>query len=545
MWGRMASCGGLPTWLPTRHSAARHVLRSLACTFCLLLAAMNTHAAQAQRFLVGIGGLMHESNSFNAAKTTLADFGAVRGITNADPADALTIWRKSSNEVTGYLEGADAEGFDVHAGFFASATPKGPLTKDTFEALTGRLIESLKTARKLDGILLALHGAMVVDGHPQGDEEIVRRVRAAFGTSIPVIVTHDFHGNPSPELVKLCTALVSYQQNPHLDTRERGRRAAAIMARTLRGEVKPVQVIVKPPMVYNIIFQNTYAPPLLPVTRDSMELERTNPKILAASVMGGYQYADVPFMGPSVIVVADGDRDLAEREARRLADMLWNTRDRIVLKLPDPAEAVRLAMSATKFPVALFDTGDNVGGGSAADSTFMLDELLRQKAQGWVMTIADPAAVQTAIKAGIDGNFDLAVGGKTDDMHGKPVRVRGKVKSLHNGEYMETEVRHGGGRYFSMGPTAVIEVEGSTRDDKNLLVLTTRRVSPNSMHQIVSLGIYPERQKILVAKGTIAPRAAYEPVAAQIIPVDSPGATAVNPARFKFRNVREKLWGLE
>jgi microcystin degradation protein MlrC len=523
----------------------RILVRKLIIVCCVFLTTMTIEGAQGRRFVVGIGGLMHESNSFNPAKTTLADFGAVRGIATVDPAEVLTLWRKSSNEVTGYLEGADAEGFDVHAGFFASATPKGPLTSDTFDALTERLIRSLKTAAKLDGILLALHGAMVVDGHPQGDEEIVRRVRGAFGSSIPIVVTHDFHGNPSPELIRLSTALVSYQQNPHLDTRERGRRAAAIMARTLRGETKPVQVIVKPAMVYNIIFQNTYAPPLLSITRASMELERDNPKILAASVMGGYQYADVPYMGPSVIVVADGDRDLAGREAGRLADMLWKTRDQIVLKLPDPSEAVRVAMSASKFPVALFDTGDNVGGGSAADSTFLLEELLRQKAQGWVMTIADPAAVQAATRAGINGSFDLPVGGKTDDMHGKPVRVRGKVKSLHNGDYMETEVRHGGGRYFSMGPTAVIEVEGSTRDDKNLLVLTTHRVSPNSMHQIISLGIYPERQKILIAKGTIAPRAAYEPVAAQIIPVDSPGATAVNPARFTFRNVREKLWGLE
>jgi microcystin degradation protein MlrC len=298
-------------------------------------------------------------------------------------------------------------------------------------------------------------------------------------------------------------------------------------------------------MVYNIIFQNTYAEPLLPITRASMELERTNPKVLAASVMGGYQYGDVPHMGPSVIVVTDNDRDLAEREAKRFSQMLWDTRDRIVLNLPDPAAAVRQAMAATKFPVALFDTGDNIGGGTAGDSTFLLDELLKQKASGWVMTIADPAAVNAAAKAGIGGVFDMAVGGKTDALHGKPVRIRGKVKSLHDGQYIETEIRHGGGRYFNLGLAAVIEVEGSTRDDKNLLVLTTQRSSPNSIHQIVSLGIYPERQKILVAKGTIAPRAAYEPISAQIIPVDSPGPTAVNPARFTFRNLREKLWGMD
>ncbi|HET8550668.1 MAG TPA: M81 family metallopeptidase, partial [Bryobacteraceae bacterium] len=402
----------------------------------------------------------------------------------------------------------------------------------------------LKAAPKLDGILLALHGALVVEGYPQGDEEIVRRVRNAFGPSIPIVVTHDFHGNPSPELVRLCTALVSYQQNPHLDTRQRGRRAASILARTLRGEIRPVQVILKPPMVYNIIFQNTYAEPLLTITRASMDLEQSNPKVLAASVMGGYQYADVPWMGPSVIIVTDADEDLARREAQRLSDMLWNSRERIVLRLPAPAEAVRQAVAAPKYPVALFDTGDNVGGGSSADSTFLLAELLKQKAAAWVVTIADPAAVKAAISAGAGGTFEMLVGGKTDGLHGKPVRVHGIVRSLHTGDYVETEVRHGGGRYFSMGLTAVIEVDGSTRDDKNLLVLSSRRVSPNSLHQLISLGVYPERQRILVVKGTIAPRAAYEPITAQIIPVDSPGATAVNPARFHYSRVRDKLWGM-
>jgi microcystin degradation protein MlrC len=161
------------------------------------------------------------------------------------------------------------------------------------------------------------------------------------------------------------------------------------------------------------------------------------------------------------------------------------------------------------------------------------------------MVIADRQAVEAASRAGINGAFDMPVGGKTDEAHGKPVRIRGRVRSLHNGDYMETEVRHGGGRYHQLGISAVIEVEGSTKDLQNLLLLTTARSSPNSLHQIISCGIYPERQRILVAKGTIAPRAAYEPVAAQIVMVDSPGATAVNPARFQFKRVREPLFGLQ
>jgi microcystin degradation protein MlrC len=249
-------------------------------------------------------------------------------------------------------------------------------------------------------------------------------------------------------------------------------------------------------------------------------------------------------MGPSAIVVTNGDKDLAGREAKRLSDMLWALRDKLVFRVPDAAAAVKDAMAATKFPVVLMDTGDNIGGGSAGEGTTLLGELLKQKAQGWVVVISDAEANGAAFKAGVGGAFDQLVGGKTDKIHGAPVRAAGRVKSLHDGRYVEPEVRHGGGRYSDMGPTSVIEVEGSTRDLPNLLLLTNRPTSPNSLHQLISNGVYPHRQRILVAKGTTAPRAAYEPIAARIVEVNTPGATDVNPARFQYKHARRGLFGM-
>jgi microcystin degradation protein MlrC len=297
-------------------------------------------------------------------------------------------------------------------------------------------------------------------------------------------------------------------------------------------------------MIVNIIYQNTFAEPYKPVTDASRKLEASNPKVLAASVPGGYQWADVPAMGPSAIVVTDNDPALAQREAQRLSDMLWNFRSKLAFRVPEPATAVRDAMASPKFPVVLMDTGDNIGGGSAGDGTFLLQQLLEHKAQGWVVVISDKEANKAAFGAGVGGAFEQLVGGKTDRIHGAPVRVTGRVRSLHSGQYVEPEVRHGGGRYRDMGPTAVIEVEGSTRDLPNLLLLTDRPSSPNSLHQLISNGVYPERQRILVAKGTTAPRAAYEPIAAKIVEVNSGGATDVNPAHFTFKHVRPGLFGL-
>ena len=495
-------------------------------------------AAQAQT--IGIAMLMHESNSFNGHLTQRADFTLVPG--------TAPNWRPffdaQKNEVTGFLDVlAKEQNVKIVQGLYGSATPKGPVAKAVYESLVTELISSLKS-QKLDAILLALHGAMVAEHFPQADEETLRRVRQAF-PDIPIVVTHDFHANISPQTLNYCTALIVYQQTPHIDTRARGQRAANILMRTLRGEIKPVQSMVKPPMVFNILYHNTFAGVLHPITQDSINLENSNPKILSASVVAGYQYADVPFMGPAVVIVADGDRNLAEREAKRLSDRLWAVRDQLKINAPNAANAVKNAMRATKFPVALMDTGDNIGGGSAGDSTFLLSELLKQKADGWVVVMYDPAAVAAALKSGIGGNFDMPVGGKSDKQHGLPVRVRGRVRSFDDGEYIETAVRHGGSTFYHMGLTAVIEAEGSTLTMKNYLVLTNQRSSPNSIHQIVHLGIYPERQKILIAKGTIAPRAAYEPVAAEFVLVDTPGATAVNPAHFTFRLVPKDLFGLK
>jgi microcystin degradation protein MlrC len=491
--------------------------------------------------VIAIASIMHESNSFNPELTTLSNFSF-----RQQPTVAATLkdWSAGDTEVAGMVDEITGAGFRIVPVVYASATPKGPVDADAFNELSRMVLDGLAGIGRLDGVLLALHGAMYTEAFPHADEEIVRRVRAAIGPEVPLVVTHDFHANIPPGIIDYTDALVTYQQNPHIDTRSRGARAASILAGMLNSGLKPRQAIVKPPLMWNIAFQNTLQEPLKAVTDASIALESA-PKVLAASVAGGYQYNDAPHMGPAVVVVSDGDAAIAESGSQRLSEMMWERREATRLDLPDAARAVRDAMTSDRYPVALFDIGDNIGGGATGDETTILAELLRQNAQGWVFVLYDPPAVRAAISAGLEGKFDMNVGGRCKGVRSSPVRVAGRVRSLHAGRYIEPEVRHGGQRYWEMGHTAVIEVSGSTPDELTLLVLTQERSSPNSMHQLISCGIYPERQKILVAKGTVAPRAAYDPVAARVILVDTPGITAVNPSRFKFERARRDLWGME
>jgi microcystin degradation protein MlrC len=409
----------------------------------------------------------------------------------------------------------------------AVATPSGPVEAGAFERLYQMLEDALPPA---DGLLLALHGAMFCEAFPDADGEIVSRLRQRLGADYPIVVTHDFHANISNRMAGDSTALVVYQTNPHVDQRSRGLLAAQIMARTVRGEIRPVQTIARPPMICPIMGQNTSRQPLKSILARAVEMERT---ALAVSVAGGYQYADVEECGPAVVAVTDNDGSRAAAITRELSERLWQSRELLEARLPDARESVRMALTSDVAPVVLVDIGDNIGGGSPGDSTILLSELLAQRAQGWVMVIR--AAVDALV---VGAHVSLRVGDP-------PVPVSGRVRSLHEGTFVEPEVRHGGARYNDQGLTAVLEVGGPNPDCPNLLVLTGKRMPPFSLQQLISLGIAPQRQKILVVKAAVAFRAAYEPVAAGIIEVNTPGMTAADPRLLRYSRVRRPIWPVD
>jgi microcystin degradation protein MlrC len=245
-------------------------------------------------------------------------------------------------------------------------------------------------------------------------------------------------------------------------------------------------------------------------------------------------------MGMSFLVVADRDLDRAREEARRLARRAWEMRERFQGDTLSPTQALHHAMRAPKGPVVLMDVGDNIGGGSPADSTILLAEARRLGATGLLQTLYDPEAVQACARAGVGSTLTLAVGGKTDDRHGRPVEVTGKVRLLHEGKFEDTRPTHGGGRYFDQGLTAVLDTL-----DRHTLVLNAKRCGNTSIEQMYSLGLRPEGYQIVIAKGVQSPRPAYEPIAAEIVLVNTPGVTTSDLSFFRYERRRRPLYPFE
>ena len=485
---------------------------------------------------VGIIALMQESNTFITAPTTFAHFEQDLLLEGDAIRERFT---GTHHEVGGFFAGLEVEGIAAMPIFAARALPFGIVAADAFDALISRMDAVLDRAGPLDGLLVAPHGATVAANHADADGYWLTRLRQRLGRKLPIIGTLDLHANVSPAMTAACDALIAYRTNPHLDQRQRGIDAARLMARTVRGEVKPTMAAAFPPLAINIERQLVAESPCKEVYgfADAMLKQ---PGVLSNSVVLGFPYADVAEMGASAIVVTDNDFAAAESLVTDLSRFWWERRQEFVGRLTSIDRAIEQA-SKLEGPITLLDMGDNCGGGSPADGTELVHALYRnpQLAPACVC-LCDPESVQRASAVGVGTRLRLRVGGKTDDLHGKPFEADFVVRGLFDGKFQETQPRHGGFLNFDQGPTAVVETSHGLT-----IMLTTRRMVPFSIMQLTSCKLDPAAFRVLVAKGVHAPVAAYAPVSKHLIRVDTPGVTTADLSRLEFHQRRRPMFPFE
>ena len=484
---------------------------------------------------VGIVAFLQESNTFIDGATTLAHFEQDTLIEGEEVRRRLA---DAHHEVGGFFHGLQEVGTEAVPVFAARALPYGRVRADAFTEIVRRMHVALDRAGKLDGLLVAPHGATVSEDYPDADGHWLNRLRERFGPGFPIIGTLDLHANLSPLMVDSCDALIAYRTNPHLDQRQRGIDAARLMARTLRGEVRPTMAGAFPPLAVNIERQLTAESPCQPLYAQADEMLR-GPGVLSNSLLLGFPYADVAEMGSAVIVVTDNDRPRAQRLADELAQAWWARRQEFVGQMIGVEQAVERS-AKLEGPVCLLDMGDNVGGGSPGDGTEIAHALVRRGVGPSFVCLQDPEAVQQAQVAGVGARLPLHVGGKTDRRHGAPLDAEFTVRGLYDGRFEETQPRHGGITKFDQGATAVVETSGGLT-----VMLTSRRMVPFSLGQLTSCALDPSRFQVLVAKGVHAPVAAYAPVCKHLIRVDTPGVTCADMTRLEYQRRRRPMFPFE
>ena len=443
------------------------------------------------------------------------------------------------HEIGGFFAGLEKAQIEAVPVFAARAVPYGSITTDSFQQLLKVMQTEVAARGGLDGILVAPHGATVCKTIPDADGFWLRQLRDQVGPSVPIIGTLDAHANLSPQMVDATNALVAYRTNPHLDQRSCGIEAAELMAGCLRGEIHPVQHAEFPRLIINIERQMTSESPLAEL-HDVASSARRKPGVLSNSILLGFPYADVEEMGSSVLVVADGDPQLAADEASDLAGRLWEHRDELVGRFINIDDAVRQA-AALKGPVCLLDMGDNVGGGSPGDSTHLAHAIRRHGVDSALVCIFDPRSVMESVEAGLGATVNLRIGGHTDDLHGAPLTDTFVVQGIYDGTFTDTQTRHGGFTHYDQGHSAVV----ASSDSKLTVLLTSLRMPPFSLMQLTSCGLDPASFHIVVAKGVNAPVAAYDPVCESLIRVNTPGCTTADLSQLAFLHRRKPMFPFE
>jgi microcystin degradation protein MlrC len=466
---------------------------------------------------IAIGGIIHETSTFVATRTTLREFESNGGTARGEA--ILSTFAGTNVCIGGFVDGAQRFDFEPVPLLRANAWPGGLIPRADYEILRAELCDRLRRAdaeSRLDGALLDLHGAMVVDGIDDADGDVVAAVRRILGPGRPIVLTQDLHGNHTPLRVNSAEALIGFDTFPHVDMAERGLEAAEIIARTVRGEIRPVSAIHQLPMFWATSRQVTAHPPMNEAIREAHRIEG-RPGILSVTVATGFPWADVPDAGSSVVVVADGDRDLAQRTADELAAWIWERRERWDVEPLRVRDALTAGEALGRYPIILADHTDNTGGGSPGDSTEVLRTLLDLGLRdALLLYMVDPDVAQQAHAAGIGQRIRVRLGGKSDPIQGPPLGVDAEVVALSDGRFAYDGPMFKG-LSGNLGISAGLQIEGVT------VVVVTGREQPFDMAFARSLGIDCARMRYIALKSAAHFRAAFEPIAGSIFNVDAAG----------------------
>jgi len=479
-----------------------------------------------------VGGIWHETNSFSPVKT---DLDAFRRYLYLEGEQVITGSRGTNTEIGGMIAAAPEAGLELIPSIYIGAAPSGMVGREVIDLLLARLKADIESAGKLDGVLLALHGAMVAEGIDQADAHVVQAVRDIIGPDMPLVCTIDFHANVESALVEPADVLIAYKTLPHVDMGARGEDAARIISKLIESGKKPHKVFRKLPIITVPQRQPTHESPMREIMADLAEVERGS-AITTASVIGAFAYCDVPQLGMAILTY--GEKAEAEAAADRLAEAVWSRRAQFKPDLVLPDEAVRRAIAANAGPIFLVEPADNIGGGAPGDGTHLLKALLEGRAREAATVIWDPAAAKAAAAVGVGKRFKGKVGGNTLALHGAPVEIEGTVTFVQAVSYRRDSTWMTG-QPADLGLVATVDTGGVK------VILTSERAIPFDTLHLRIPGVEPEKAKMVTAKCASAWSGIFGKMAEGHVYVDTPGVCSSNVERMPYTRLERPFYPLD
>jgi microcystin degradation protein MlrC len=480
---------------------------------------------------LAVAYIAQETNTFNPHPSTLdgfASFGIYRGQEMFDKLVGV-------GTVGGFLSAVDdwGQGVELVPLIKAHDVAGGRLTDDALATLTTELTERLAAAGPLDGLALLLHGACAAASEDDAEGHLLAAARAVVGDQLPIVVGLDHHANITRRMVELSTAIVGHRTQPH-DVADTGRLTGELLLRTVAGAVSPVMTWRKLRLLSHQEQYLTSRGPMKAWFDRARDLEKTD-GVLSVSPFPMQPWLDLTEGGWSVVVVTDGNRELADRRAEEMAEMAWSMRqDFQITTSVEPTEAVAKAAAFDGLAI-LSDTGDSVFGGAAGDSTVLLTELLRAGDPTALIPMVDPDAARTLAAAGVGRTVELEVGSALTGWFDR-VAVSATVRAvdepvLRLENYNDPEVR--------MGTTVVAQVANVT-----LVVSERPGVAGNHPGMYEHFGLDPAEYGAVVLK-TASNFQWFAPLTTKVIRVNTPGPTQSDIRSLPWQRMPRPVYPLD
>lgn len=482
---------------------------------------------------IAFAEIAQETDSFSPLIADQSDFEAYGIYEGKEMLERL----RGVGPIGGFLEVVEREERNVELRPLLRAwgSAGGTIAAATFEYLVEWFLNGLEQALPIDGLFLSLHGAAASQKVDDVEGHVLRAARRAVGPDVPIVVALDHHANITQLMVDSADVLVGHETQPH-DPPATGRKAARILFRMLRGEIKPTVAWRKIPMITPQDQFLTSAGPMKEWFDRAREFE-TQPAVLDVSPYPMQLWLDVAEGGWAVVVHTDDDARLAETIAKEMTELAWKLRDRFwVSERVAPAEAVRLAVAAESGLVILSDTGDSVYGGAPGDNTVLLRALLADPlpAPAFVPMV-DPEAVEEAIQAGVGAKISIRLGGKLDQEFSTPVIAEAEVAATSTGFVVDLHDRG----VCDLKRTALLKI-----GNVYLALLDHRSFAVNHPVLYTHLGLDMADAKMVVVK-TASNFQFFSRWRKGLIRVDTPGTTQSDLTAFHWQRIPRPVYPLD
>ena len=491
-----------------------------------------------------VAGFQHETNTFAPTRADWPAFESGSAFPKYSHGEAmLERLGPTSLPMGGFIREARRRGWTLVPSAWAGASPSAHVTREAFERIGEQIVADARLGG-FDVVYLDLHGAAVAEHVDDAEGELLQRLRAVVGPTMPLITSLDLHANVTRRMLQHASAMSAYRTYPHVDGADTGARCAALLAE-LWAHGRPWHTHgVRIPFLLPLNAQCTMMQPAGGVYERLAELDLRSGVRLSFAM--GFPAADFDECGP--VVFGHGpDAETVRKTVQRVADEITELRPEWALDLLQPAEAVQRALAlaeASDKPVVIADTQDNPGAGADSNTTGMLHALRaagagrRFPGQVALGLLFDPAAARIAHEAGVGAELELSVGKAVRCYDGQlsdpPVRGRFKVLSVSDGVVPLHGPMTAGGTVH-LGPSAGLEIDGIRVN------VVSGQCQMLDLDLFRFLGVQPEAMKLLVNKSSVHFRAAFTPIAAHTLVAVAPGPMAADPSTLPWKHLGQGI----